>query len=311
LDNGNGTITYTPEPGFTDSDSFDYQICDTGLLCDTATVNITVEDDQIIYAKSSSGGSVGGVDFDDDDILSFNTSTGMWSMFFDGSDVGLDANGQEINAFHIDVDGSVLLSLGTVGAIPDVGSVDDYDIVRFIPTSTGDTTAGSYELYFNGEDFGLDTASEDIDAIGFAPDGRLVVSTRGSYSAGGISGGDEDLILFDSGLWELYFDGSSVALDVSTEDVNGTSIDSNGDVYLSVSGVFNVAGLSGDESDIFVCTPGSTGPITSCTFSMFWDGSDPAYGFAGEVLNGFFVGSSNGGQSDVPPVAVDDSTITS
>ncbi|MCP4206981.1 MAG: tandem-95 repeat protein, partial [Shimia sp.] len=171
LDNGNGTITYTPDPGFTGSDSFDYQICDTGLLCDTATVNITVDSDQIIHVSSSSGGSVGGVDFKDEDILSFDTSTGVWSMFFDGSDVGLDANGQEINAFRIDVDGSVLLSLGTVGAIPDVGSVDDYDIVRFIPTSTGDTTAGSYELYFNGEDFGLDTASEDIDAIGFAPDG--------------------------------------------------------------------------------------------------------------------------------------------
>ncbi len=40
--NGNGTFTYAPNAGFTGSDSFVYQICDSTGLCDTATVNITV-----------------------------------------------------------------------------------------------------------------------------------------------------------------------------------------------------------------------------------------------------------------------------
>jgi hypothetical protein len=40
--NGNGTFTYDPDSGFTGSDSFVYEICDTGDLCDTATVNISV-----------------------------------------------------------------------------------------------------------------------------------------------------------------------------------------------------------------------------------------------------------------------------
>lgn len=40
-DNGNGTVTYTPNPGFFGSDSFTYVVTD-GDLTDSATVNITV-----------------------------------------------------------------------------------------------------------------------------------------------------------------------------------------------------------------------------------------------------------------------------
>ena len=40
--NANGTFTYTPTTGFTGTDSFTYQICDTDNACDTATVTINV-----------------------------------------------------------------------------------------------------------------------------------------------------------------------------------------------------------------------------------------------------------------------------
>jgi len=42
VNNSDGTFTYTPNPGFTGSDNFVYEICDTDPLCDTATVSITV-----------------------------------------------------------------------------------------------------------------------------------------------------------------------------------------------------------------------------------------------------------------------------
>jgi len=42
--NPDGTYTYTPDPGFNGTDSFQYEVCDDGIpsLCDTATVNISV-----------------------------------------------------------------------------------------------------------------------------------------------------------------------------------------------------------------------------------------------------------------------------
>ncbi|MCY9879266.1 cadherin-like domain-containing protein [Vibrio natriegens] len=42
VNNGDGTVTYTPDPNFFGTDSFTYEICDTDRLCDTATVTITV-----------------------------------------------------------------------------------------------------------------------------------------------------------------------------------------------------------------------------------------------------------------------------
>ncbi len=42
VNNNDGTFSYTPAPNYNGPDSFTYKICDTGGLCDTSTVDITV-----------------------------------------------------------------------------------------------------------------------------------------------------------------------------------------------------------------------------------------------------------------------------
>ena len=41
--NPDGTVTYTPNAGFSGEGSFGYTACDSGGACDTATVTVTVE----------------------------------------------------------------------------------------------------------------------------------------------------------------------------------------------------------------------------------------------------------------------------
>ncbi|KAA3663258.1 MAG: hypothetical protein DWQ04_11125, partial [Chloroflexi bacterium] len=254
--------------------------------------------DDVIYVSSSSGGSVGGVSFADEDILAYDTGTGNWSMYLDGSDVGLSgSSSRDIDAFTILDDGSILLSVVRATTLPDVGSVDDSDIVRFVPTSTGTSTAGTYEWYFDGSDVGLTNNGEDVDSVYVMSNGDLLISTAGGYSVSGASGSDEDLIRFTpsslgantSGSWAAYFDGSDVGLNNSSdEDTWGSWVDeSNGDIYLTSRGVFSVSGADGNGADIFVCTPGSLGSSTSCTFSTYWDGS--AFGYGSERMDGFFI----------------------
>lgn len=251
-----------------------------------------------IYVSSSTNGTVGGVSFQDEDILAFDTVTQAWSLYFDGSDVGLDISGADVNAFYLNPDDSILLSLNNTFTLPDVGSVDENDIVRFVPTSTGSNTAGTYELYFDGSDVDLTGSSEDIDAIGFTTDDRLVISTTGNVIVpGGTSGGgarrQEDLLAFTatslgestSGTWEPYFDGSDVGLSGNQEDVSGTWIEDTGEIYLTTAGAFSVSGVSGDSADIFTFNPITTGSSTSGTFSSFFDGS--ANGLGGENIDGF------------------------
>lgn len=255
----------------------------------------------ILYLSTSSSGKVSGLSFADEDILAYNLTTGDWSLFFDGSDVGLAKT--DLDAFMLTNDGNLLLSLGAMTHLPDVGWVDDSDIVKFVPTSLGATTRGRFEIYFDGSDVGLTTANEDVDAFALAPDGRLIVSTLGSVSVPGMSGKDKDLLAFQPdrlgtdtrGQWALYFDGSDVGLTNGDEDLWGVWLSevpgqTVPQLYLTTKGKFTVEGLQGKGGDIFICTTSSLGSTTRCTFSTFWSGAQ--YGLSGKSIDGFAIGQA-------------------
>jgi hypothetical protein len=232
----------------------------------------------------------------------FDPNTNTWSLFFDGSDVGMTNSNADIDAFDIIDEDDFLLSILGTATLPNVGSVTNADIVRFHATSLGATTAGTFFWYFDGSDVGLTTTSEDIDGIDQLADGRLLISTSGSASVTGASGADEDILAFTpapggvgddstSGTWAIYFDGSDVGLaNSSNEDVGGVWVDStpsdvDGKIYLSTLGAFSVAGASGDGADVFICDSTAVGATTACTYGpgLYWDGS--ANGFSGEVID--------------------------
>jgi hypothetical protein len=224
----------------------------------------------------------------DEDIVGLNQATGTYVMVFDGSDVGL-GGASDIDAFDIimandQLVDSILLSLRTPTTLPGVGAVDDSDIIRFVPTSLGATTAGTFQMYFQGAQVGLTTNNEDIDALTLLEGDVLVISTVGTAQvpantnvpgSGIVTAQDEDLLRFQmenqenpsggGGVWSLFFDGSDVGLTTNDEDIDALYI--NPDVttiYLSTIGNFNVPGLTGTDEDIFVCNAPTTGPNTTC-----------------------------------------------
>ena len=247
-----------------------------------------------LYVSSSTGGTVGGVAFGDEDILALDPAGPDWNMFFDGSDVGIPA-ASDVDAFDVLPNGTLLMSFDITTTLPGIGMVMDADVVRFTPTDLGDVTAGSFSWYLDGSDVGLTTVGEDIDAIDLAPDGRLVVSTLGTASVPGATALDEDLLVFNAtqlgattqGTWQLFFDGSDVALTDVNEDVWGVWLDDlTQDVYLSTLGNFTTSdGVTGDDDDIFICHPAGLGSNTACAFDFFWNGA--LYGFGPEALDGF------------------------
>lgn len=241
--------------------------------------------EDVLYLSSTSNGNVGGIALNDEDIVTYDSATDTWSLYFDGSDIGITG---DVNAFSIMNDGSILLSLDAAVTLNGLGTVDDSDILHFIPTSVGSNTSGTLSFYTIGSNVGLTASGENIDAIDFTPDGRLLVSTGGSYSVPGISGGDEDLIALDSSgsSWTLYFDGSDVGLNESnSEDISGVWIDpTNNQIHLTTVGSFSVVGLDGGGADIFICTPTALGSTTACTFNSYWIGS--LQGFSSEIIDG-------------------------
>ncbi|MEM9776227.1 MAG: choice-of-anchor Q domain-containing protein, partial [Chloroflexota bacterium] len=255
-----------------------------------------------IYVSSTTAGTVNGVTFTDEDILAFNTATGNWLRFFDGSDVGLGRSAfRDLDAFTILDDGSILLSISGASTIPDVGTIDDSDIVRFIPTKTGPKTIGSYQMYFDGSDVGLDTDKEDIDALDVLADGRIIISTLGTAQTTKQFGNtlnslDEDLIVFTptstgentAGFFSLYADGSDFGLDTPQEDMWGVS-EAGSDLYINPAGIFDTGIINGTPADFFACNRAIIGSVASCDSELlFFNGTSS--GIGGETLDGIYVG---------------------
>ncbi len=229
-----------------------------------------------------------GVTVENEDIAAYDTGTGLWSLYFDGSDVGLSSFA--IDALAVDpANGALLISVDVDGTLtgllsgPSGESVDDSDIVRFVPTTLGSTTSGTWVFHFDGTDTGLTTSNEDIDALELRSDGSLLISTTGSPGVTGLSSlTDEDLIRFTpttlgattAGSWSYYFDGSDVGLSTtSDEDTDAVADTLAGRLLLSTLGAFSVTGVSGDDEDLFEFNPTSTGTTTAGTYLMYFDGS--------------------------------------
>jgi glucose/arabinose dehydrogenase len=261
----------------------DLTVTDDEGTSDVDTVIITVEEaaDPVVYVSVANGGAVGGVAFAGEDVISYDTGTGSWSMVIDGSDVDLDGEGRDIDAVHRLGDGTFLLSMERGGSVSGV-NFDDSDVIRFIPTSLGTATAGTFEMYFDGSDVGLTTNDENVVAIAVLSDGSLLLSTFDQPGVAGVTGATgNDVLRFvptslgtsTSGTFEMWLDGSDVGLTNADEEINGVAVGVGDELLFTAVADVAVAGASGGPGDVFACGDATTGTASACTFSLFWNGS--------------------------------------
>ncbi|MEO5888132.1 MAG: metallophosphoesterase, partial [Anaerolineales bacterium] len=208
------TPTNTPTPTNTSTPS--------STPSPTSTFTPTLPPGDSLLASFTSSGNVGGAAFADEDILRFDGAN--WSLFFDGSDVGVGS--PDLFGFSMLDSDTLLMSFSSSVTVNSL-AVNPQDIVQFDASSLGSVTAGTFSMYFDGSDVGLDASGENIDSVSVLPDGRVLISTTGSTSVPGVTGADEDILAFTptalgnvtSGTWAMYFDGSDVGLaDNSNED---------------------------------------------------------------------------------------------
>lgn len=233
---------------------------------------------ELTYFSLDGNGVISGIQFGKEDVLVYDREARTFEMVLDGSDVGL--SGADVDALEVLPDGSYILSFkNNVSSLPGISTVvDPSDLVQFVPTSTGDNTAGTFFLVFDGEDVGMSTGNENIDAFTITGPSTGWFSTTGNHSLpGGISGGDTDLISFTAtqigqstdGDWTAVFDGSALELSNNSEDVNGVHrIGSS--IYLSTEGDYSVPNIEmGDGNDVFLCMTGEeTLPVANCTYNQ-------------------------------------------
>ena len=208
---------------------------DVGLSSLTLDAFALLSETTIVMSFTGSA-TIGGLSVDDSDLVKFTATSlgevtaGAWSMYFDGSDVGLTTDNEDIDAVEIRPDGSLLISTNSSVSVSGA-SASGEDILRFVPTRLGSSTAGTWSVYFDGSDVSL-SSSENIDALALAADGKLYLSTGGSFSVPSRTGGKEDVFVFTptrtgsttAGSYSpaLAFDGSPVGLDGN--DINDIAL---------------------------------------------------------------------------------------
>jgi hypothetical protein len=106
---------------------------------------------------------------DDSDIVRFvpatpgSTPAGSFEWYFDGSDVGLTTDGEDIDALTVLSDGQLVLSTAGSVDVTGVPSGNEEDLLLFAPSQVGESTSGAWALYFDGSDVELNTmSSEDL-----------------------------------------------------------------------------------------------------------------------------------------------------
>lgn len=199
---------------------------------------------------------------DDEDIVSYNSVTGIWALVVDGSQFGLNGGSRDIDALHRMDNGDFLVSFAGIGennpngdirgqvTLPHINGsiiVQDEDIVRMTPHPLNGFVSGTtFELYFSGASIGLneDGGTGDIDGLALMDgESTLLISTKGSNEIGSLGqvpdedvvacinvtpagvGGFPDLVDCDPPTGDeatVYFDGSTHSL-APGNDVNAVS----------------------------------------------------------------------------------------
>ncbi|MCC6511779.1 MAG: hypothetical protein IT423_21945, partial [Pirellulaceae bacterium] len=115
---------------------------------------------------------------DDSDIVKltvFSNQNWRHELYFDGSDVGLSSAAENVDAFAIRSDGSLLFSTVGTAYLSGVTAAGE-DLMLFQPTQLGSHTSGTWQMFFDGSDVGLSNW-EGLDGVSELPDGRLIIST--------------------------------------------------------------------------------------------------------------------------------------
>ncbi len=179
-------------------------------------------------------GTVGGISTDDSDVVRFSgtlgpSTSGTFSLYFDGSDVGLTSNGEDVDAITLNGSGQLLVS--TQGGFSGTGaSGADEDLFLFTGTLGADTS-GSFSQYFDGSDVGFGgNSAEDVDGAALTDGGNLLFSTSGTFSVDGATGADEDVGEFAGSFGSSTSGSSSIRQDltalgiISNEDIGSLHI---------------------------------------------------------------------------------------
>jgi hypothetical protein len=197
-----------------------------------------------IYLSTANIATLGGVTFDDGDVVRYDTVSGVATQVFDESTF---ANNEQLDVYHVLPSGNVLLSTQNNAAIGAFG-FSEGDVVEY------NTSSGVATLFF-AESLFLNDA--DVDAFTVLSNGHYVLSTATSEQFdSGLSFLDGDLVEYNpvTGSATLFLNESLFSAD---EDIDAVYVMPDGSVLLSTATLATLGGLTFQPGDVVQYFPGT------------------------------------------------------
>jgi hypothetical protein len=123
----------------------------------------------------------------DEDILLFEArclgeqTRGTFSLFIDGSEIGLGENGVNVDALDLLPDGSIIVSIEGSFRIGD-DKVSEGDLLKYIPGRAGDDQKGKWTIYIDSND--VELKDHNTDALATTSNGAILLSTEDPFLVG-------------------------------------------------------------------------------------------------------------------------------
>lgn len=151
-----------------------------------------------LYLTPRKATTVGGVSVTASDIVKYNPTTDDWSLFFDGSDVGLTKSAEQIDAIAIAPNGRLLISTTSAAMVAGQNGTikaQDEDLLAFNATNLGANSAGTWALYLDGSTIpGL--AAEDLTGAWVDPSNNdLYLAVANAFNIDGQQGNGRDIFI--------------------------------------------------------------------------------------------------------------------
>ena len=227
--------------------------------------------------SADSDAILGGLSFENIDLVRYNAEIDTATLFFDGGLVGLV---DEIDAMHLLANGHIVFSLKIDGMTLGGLTFDEEDLVDYDPVL--DTAT----LIFDGSSL-FETSDEDVKSVYVMDNGHFVLSTSSSATLGGLSFENIDLVEYDpvADKASLFFDGSLTTL---TEKINAVHVLPNGHIVISITAASaTLGGLSFTEDDLV-----DYDPVADTATVMFDGGS--LFDAPDEDIKSVHIGSGSG-----------------
>jgi hypothetical protein len=148
-----------------------------------------------VSSTSTTGATIGGLTFENNDLIIYDPVSDTAVSFFDNSALGYSVD--DPNAVHLLPNGQVILSANGNSTIGSNNlAFQPNDLVKYDPITNLATT------FFNGDDY-PETTGVNIDAAYVLDNGDIIFSTA-SDVATGIGWSDSDLVRFDGTNFSIY-----------------------------------------------------------------------------------------------------------